>query len=517
MNKRVKLFTIGILLFFIPMAIGLAQMNTPQPTDEETPLVSTPTIAATSYKYYPEYRMCDAVEVGEGPSWLDITIGESTLDDLLKTLDRLGDYEIEVLSSSEMYFRLIANEDNDELYDVDAYLAPSFVPVCFSEDGIITSLGILHIDLTDVDLADLVSVHGVPDAVTWMVRPMSRIAFWFDEGIAATIDAIEDAKIPYRVTAIYYYPFVDEAVYENAYPYAYTREIIFTADEQNPFDFDSIVATVTAQPTRTPTPPYVPPNPTITPPTEYISPSPTVTPPTDIEILLQPSSDLEGIQQALVTENECELPCFLGLQPGITASDDVLELTPLDFEPDNLNSYRSQFVHVSDDEIETPLFLMGLTVVDEILSQLTITILDADEWLPKNSIDLPSLLALQIDERPEIFIHISPTRFQTSIYIYYSEPEMLFQYRLQLNAVDDDFPGTSDNPLLLCPSIDNHGFMQFRLRSPELAYDDTLYNLHLAQLIEERDIVDVERLTGLDAQTFQNQIVEDPDECIELP
>jgi hypothetical protein len=46
------------------------------------------------------------------------------------------------------------------------------------------------------------------------------------------------------------------------------------SDEQNPFDFDSMIAAITAEPSRTPTPTFGPPPPTAT---------PTLIPPTCID------------------------------------------------------------------------------------------------------------------------------------------------------------------------------------------------------------------------------------------
>jgi hypothetical protein len=172
------------------------------------------------------------------------------------TLGRSGEYDVWLAEDNYIYLGRV--EDEDEQLEVDPILAPSFVAACISDDDIITSFGILSRRGFRVDIYDLVSTYEKPDAVTWMVRPLSRIVFWFDEGVAATIDVIEDAQVPYRITAIYYFPFVDASSFEDEYPFAYTRQESLSSIEQNPFDFENIVATVTAQPTRTTTPTLIP-------------------------------------------------------------------------------------------------------------------------------------------------------------------------------------------------------------------------------------------------------------------
>lgn len=102
---------------------------------------------------------------------------------------------------------------------------------------------------------------------------------------------------------------------------------------------------------------------------------------TEVESVLQQSSDLEEIKRALVTEDGCDLPCFLGLYPGITSSEAVLKLASLDFERDISNGYTSRFTNTGEDEDEDALFVMDLIVVSETLSELTITFYDANEWL----------------------------------------------------------------------------------------------------------------------------------------
>ncbi len=256
MHKRLMLVSIVVISFIIQLSIATGQNVTPQPTEESPPLVQSPTIVLAPPRYYPEYLMCEEVESGEGASWLDIEIGVSSLDDLLMTLSELGEYEIWLAEDDYIYLGRVEAEDVQ--LDVDSILAPSFVAACISDDDIITSFGILSRRGFQVDIYDLVSTYEIPDTVTWTVRPLSRIAFWFGAGIAVTMYVGPETEYKYLIQQIYYFPFVDASSFEDEYPYAFTRTESLSSVEQNPFDFDAMIATITAQPTGSPMPTFTP-------------------------------------------------------------------------------------------------------------------------------------------------------------------------------------------------------------------------------------------------------------------
>src|SRR5690606_35300097 len=135
---------------------------------------------------------------------------------LITTLGRLGEYE--VLFSENAFIYLGRDENDDEQLEVDTILEPTYVAVCISDDGTITSLGILSRRGFELNIYDLVSTYNMPDAVTWVARPLSRIVFWFDKGVAAAVEVIEETQIPHRITDLYYFPFVDVQSFEDEYP-----------------------------------------------------------------------------------------------------------------------------------------------------------------------------------------------------------------------------------------------------------------------------------------------------------
>ena len=256
MHKRLIFCSMLIFSIFSGISIVMGQYETLQPTEELTPLVPSPTIELTPPQYYPEYLMCEEVEHREGSSWLDIEVGVSSLDDLMMTLDGLGEYEVLLINDAYIYLGRI--EDEGESLEVDPLIAPSYVALCISDDSIITSLAILSRRGFQLDIYDLIATYGIPDAITYMARPLSRIAFWFDVGVATTVDVIQTEQAPYRVTAVYYFPFVDATSFESEYPYIFTREEALSSVEQNPFDFDAMIATITTEASRTPTPTITP-------------------------------------------------------------------------------------------------------------------------------------------------------------------------------------------------------------------------------------------------------------------
>jgi hypothetical protein len=119
---------------------------------------------------------------------------------------------------------------------------------------------------TTVYLDDLVAQYGIPDTVTWGPSNVSRTVFWFEEGVAAYVGIHATDRQAYgEIGYIIYLPYQSKAGFEERYPYRYTTKENLDevakiydpplSEAQNPFDFEAMIATITAQPSRTPTPP----------------------------------------------------------------------------------------------------------------------------------------------------------------------------------------------------------------------------------------------------------------------
>jgi hypothetical protein len=128
-------------------------------------------------------------------------------------------------------------------------------------------------------LSDLIVEFGEPDTITWTGNPATRVVFWFEQGFAGVVNILPN-EIGYeptfgRVITQIYFPYQEAEGYENRWPYNQTRPFNqFLAwpsqgyDEygpENPFDFESMIATITAEPTRTVTPQLLLPTPTASP------------------------------------------------------------------------------------------------------------------------------------------------------------------------------------------------------------------------------------------------------------
>jgi hypothetical protein len=106
---------------------------------------------------------------------------------------------------------------------------------------------------------------GEPDIVTWSSVENNRTAFWFEKGIAANVFVHRgDAASFGRIGSVIYFPPQSAEGYEGRWPFNLTRTQPFVPSdpsipsEQNPFDFEAMIATITAEPSRTPTPTFDP-------------------------------------------------------------------------------------------------------------------------------------------------------------------------------------------------------------------------------------------------------------------
>jgi hypothetical protein len=219
--------------------------------------------AVPSIPPYPfPYLYCPHVVSGEGGTWRGITIGESTIEDAYILMAELSDgYTIIDKPADEGIG--FYHDSFREAYEKDI---PASVLFC-TQDNVITALDYSPRFLVGkeptVFLDDFVGEYGVPDAVTWANSSTSRVVFWFEEGIAASVAITETYGSVFRIVYIPYQPVEG---YELRWPFNQTQPEPpehyeggkQPLTEQNPFDFEAIGATLTAQPssavTVTPTP-----------------------------------------------------------------------------------------------------------------------------------------------------------------------------------------------------------------------------------------------------------------------
>jgi hypothetical protein len=248
----------GILYFPQNIQSALLPTLTPTLTDSE--------LQDLRLRTFPVALFCDQREANlsdTGPTWLGITIGESTLADVEGQLAEFSD--------TYRYFEGI---------DSTHYLLPNYnhatveIPIggnfCLYQDRVgVFSVTYLYLD--HPNLFDFLALYGEPDAVTWSYNPdATRVVFWFEEGIAAEVVILPDDPdydpVYGRITHLILFPYQEVEGYENRWPYNRTHnfnpylapyeEGLYVEDSiygpENPFDFEALMATITPEPSVTP-------------------------------------------------------------------------------------------------------------------------------------------------------------------------------------------------------------------------------------------------------------------------
>lgn len=196
-----------------------------------------------------------------GPAWGEITIGHNTMEDLRDYVTELSpyysDYYDPYLQSIEFLAVSIKFAKSEQIpYKLGACIHP--------EDGIITAIFVPLFNLdVQTHMSALVAEYGAPDLVLWGVALDERVLLWLTEGIAASVSVDESEQFnPYgTVELIVYFPYQELEGYEDRWPYTHrassASQLVtltpYVPHEINPFDFDAIIATLTAEPSRTPT------------------------------------------------------------------------------------------------------------------------------------------------------------------------------------------------------------------------------------------------------------------------
>lgn len=234
-----------MLFFFVSIVAGsLASMGSSMSLVTPTPL---PTSVGDDI--FPQGLICSDIVMNEGPTWRGITIGKTTLTDLE-----------ELLEAGETVIPYRGDMWRFEM--LDFYHLPYQITACIQNETIVAmKIGGLF---TPLWIDDFIAMYGVPDAVTYTRGSSERIALWFERGVAATVFIHENTNAYGLVGSFIYFPYQPVEGYETRWPYNRTlQEGVPSMDqdvsnEQNPFDFNAMVATITAQPLRTPTPTFTP-------------------------------------------------------------------------------------------------------------------------------------------------------------------------------------------------------------------------------------------------------------------
>jgi hypothetical protein len=240
-----------IILIFIVLLIWLNFDISLNKKEVRSELVS---VTPTALGFIPpavagpnEKLACPQIDVrGSGPLWHGVTVGESSFSEFVAAI---GEGEIRVRGVSP----------NSILLDY-----ADVAGVCV-QHGIVVAIDTAA---SLPFLTDYVAIYGSPDAVTWTSQYHERVIFWFEEGIAvvAWIGSVTEENAPIWVSSEFFFPYQDSDGFESRWPYnaTWSEPPIITdvgyevSTEQNPYDFDAMIATITAEPSRTPTATFTP-------------------------------------------------------------------------------------------------------------------------------------------------------------------------------------------------------------------------------------------------------------------
>lgn len=219
-----------------------------------TPVVFPP----PNQSLYPELICPYFWDIQPGYTWYHVTIGQSTRLELEAALDQFGKYEVVYRQESSLA-NAIRYRWTGSTQETIISQAPLTVDVCY-QDNLVVVMEV-NVSQQPLSIHDLAANLGVPDVVTWSWLEDRRIAFWFRVGVASEVFVQhgDSGSFGLAIRMLYFPPQSSEG-YETRWPFSVTRsEPFYPVDpsipnEQNPFDFDMMLATITAQPSRTPTP-----------------------------------------------------------------------------------------------------------------------------------------------------------------------------------------------------------------------------------------------------------------------
>jgi hypothetical protein len=216
--------------------------------------------------------------------------------------------------------------------------------------------------------------------------------------------------------------------------------------------------------------------------------------------------------QALLREPDenCQLPCFWGVRPGYTKEEEILEfLQPIAIGK-NPPELQYAFREAPDEEAT---FYIAFGAKDDIVLTTYVVLHNPSEWLPAQTLELPHLLSV-MRSTPDAYMTINLSQSRIFLDLFYEEG-ILANYAFQIRlATGNTIDHTVDNPFILCPSITSTQviFFQFQDGNIDALFEDNGYQI----FVERNKTWPVERMTGMEVEEFVAQIVENPDECIEL-
>jgi hypothetical protein len=225
-------------------------------------------------------------------------------------------------------------------------------------------------------------------------------------------------------------------------------------------------------------------------------------------------SNLEQLQALMSIysgDESCSLPCFWGFRPGQTRVEEIASFSPPDFDYTNLDHrYNIDYSFVEDGgDSRRPTMWMAFTIDDGLLYQTEVFLENPANWLPVETFELPSFLE-RTGSPTEAYVSININQSRVFLGLLFEESHSLAQYSFQLEYEEEGF--SPDVPYLLCPSLNFTRHVRLWLRDGDIG---NLRETARPEVAINR-VLPVEVMTNLNPEDFTQQVVENPDECIEL-
>lgn len=133
--------------------------------------------------------------------------------------------------------------------------------------------------------------------------------------------------------------------------------------------------------------------------------------------------------------------------------------------------------------------------------------------LPENSVSLQNLL--KVLEEPEIYIGVNITTFVASIVVIDDGAGIMLQYILLFEVRADEVSPTSEEPVWLCPHIDQYRNISVTLQNPQFETPISDSTALGRSMQTGGHYLTLEESVNGDVEAIIEQIIQDPDYCIE--
>jgi hypothetical protein len=231
---------------------------------------------------------------------------------------------------------------------------------------------------------------------------------------------------------------------------------------------------------------------------------------TEIGLPARPET-LSDIQALLQSDGEdCQLPCFWGFRPEQSTEDEVLDF----LQPQAVGSNVPELIYYfTDPESQERLFSLNFGTQDQLVKSISVIIREPDSWLPTETLQLTDIISAMPSE-PEIYFSINLSQRRYFLTLAYNEG-VLADYAFELQVEGGVVSQNIDNPFLFCPTLDRTELIDLDLANADA--QTLLENSGTQQFISMDLVWTIECMTGLSVDEFIQQVIENPDECIELP